>query len=209
MAVGAADAVGVHLAFEERSVFVVLVEDLAVGVIDAAGQQLRLVVVEQRLARAEVGVDRVAAGVALGTGLDLRCVVDGFEIRQAVADVAVPERRPATGQRHVNAARAVALFATDVDVGVGGVVRVRGKVVILVQVGRVALGAGSVPILGDAGPVERVVGGEAFVGRIGRRDFEPALAVSVPGDAEHLDAPLGNSTMYCCSGSMPKVYLIW
>ena len=41
VAIGAADAVGVHLALEERAVFVDLVENLAVVVVQAGGEQRR------------------------------------------------------------------------------------------------------------------------------------------------------------------------
>ena len=91
----------------------------------------------------------------------------------------------------VHAARPVALLAADVDFLPRRVIRVRLRVVILVHVRRMAIGAGRVPILGDAGPMQRVARQDSLVGHIGRRDEEPLLVLHVPRFAQHLHPAIG------------------
>ena len=85
----------------------------------------------------------------------------------------------------------MARFAADVDFEEVGLVGVGREVVVLVVVGRVALGAHRVPVLRQARPVQRIAGFDPFVRRIGRRDVEPLLLVDVPRDAQHLHAAVG------------------
>lgn len=100
--------------------------------------------------------------------------------------MAVPEEGLPLRQIDVQTSWAVALFAAYVDFRKRCVVGVRFQVVVLLQVGGVALGASRVPVLGDASPVERIVWSETFVGNVGRRDFEPFFAMGVPRNAKHL-----------------------
>jgi len=71
--------------------------------------------------------------------------------------------------------RPVAGLAADVDVGPGGGVTVGLLVVVLAQVGRVAVGALVVPVLVDAGPVQRIAGLQLLIGI----EVEPALPALV------------------------------
>ena len=87
-------------------------------------------------------------------------------------------------------AGAVARHATHVEIGPTGRVGIRGEVVVLLQIGRVAIGTLVVPGLIAAGPVQWVAGLELLAGI----EVEPALAAlplcpAVPGDAERLQPP--------------------
>ena len=188
VAVGTLHALVVHLALQERGVDVHLVEDLPVGVVQARLQERRLEVVEERVTGDPPSVVTPPAGVAGGAGVQELGVVHRREVRRAVAVAAVPEERVGLGQLDVDAPRPVARLAAHVDFKEGRVVGVGCQVVVLLQIGRVALGAHGVPVLGHAGPVQRVVGLEPQVDGIGWRDVEPLLLLDVPGDAQHLHA---------------------
>ena len=81
-------------------------------------------------------------------------------------------------------------LARHIHVGPGGCVGVGRQVVVLLQVGGVAVGAHVVPGLVAPGPVQPIAGGQPLVGI----EMEPALAAlllraAVPRDAERLKAP--------------------
>ena len=71
VAIGAFDALAVHLALQERPVLIVLFEDLAVSMIDVLVQKHRHKCVQEMLARLIFHGDRAAAGMARSAGLDL------------------------------------------------------------------------------------------------------------------------------------------
>ena len=97
----------------------------------------------------------------------------------------------APGQIDVYAPRPVALLATYVDLLPRRMIRVRTRVVVLVYVRRMAIGARRVPVLGDAGPVERVTRLDPLVRHIRRRDEKPLFLLHVPRLAQHLHTPIG------------------
>ena len=183
MTVGAAHAHPEHLALDERAVLEVLVEDLAVGLVDALVEEDRQVVVEQLRAAvvvvAELGPPRVAGGAEL----DQRPVRDprGAHHEPGVVERRAPHRRH-LGPGDVARAGAVAGLAGDVHLRPGGRVGVALRVVALDQVGRVALGAHAVPVLAVARPVQPVGGRD----RPARIEEEPAPPLGVPGDRERL-----------------------
>ena len=79
-----------------------------------------------------------------------------------------------------------------VDIGPGGRIGVAAEVIVLLQIGRVALGALVVPGLVAPGPMQRIAGLELLAGV----ELEPALAAlvfraAIPGDAERLIASPG------------------
>jgi len=100
--------------------------------------------------------------------------------------VTIPEGAFAVGDFDVEAAGAMARFATDVDVGEGRVVTIFFGVEGRFEVGAVAIGAHRLPSLGDAGPVQRVLGGE-FIFDVGRAEIKPAAVDRVPAQSEDLD----------------------
>jgi hypothetical protein len=71
VAVGAGDALLEHPALQERAVFVVLLQDLPVGKIEASLEQIRHGAVEQRMAISEARRDLASARVAEAAGFAL------------------------------------------------------------------------------------------------------------------------------------------
>ena len=94
--------------------------------------------------------------------------------------------------RDVGRPRAVTLLAGHRELGPRGGVAVRGEVVALLEIGRVALGALVVPRLLAARPVERVRRAQRHVG-IEMKPSLPALRAGprVPGQAERLEPAVG------------------
>ena len=159
---------------------------------------------------------RTAAGVAGGRidgpGNVLPLVeVDGEAVVAAFApgQWALLALRPGD----VGRAGAVAGFAGDVDLRPGRGIGVFLRVVVLAQLGRMALGALEIPGLIDPCPVQRIAGLELLVGI----EMEPALAAlvlrpAVPGDAERLHPAVGKGDQVLlqrgrrrrCSGSRSR-----
>ncbi len=111
-------------------------------------------------------------------------------LRGSVLGVAV--RLRGLGPGDVVRAGAVARFARHVDLRPRRGETVGGRGVVLVDVGRVALGAHVVPVLVRPGPVQDVVVGDVLV----RIQVKPALAAlvlraGVPADVERLHAAVG------------------
>ena len=80
--VAAANALVIHFALNERTMFVVLIQNLTIGIIDAFGQQLTGIMVIKIVSRLEASGDYVAATVARSAGLDL--IFSGqLQIRQS------------------------------------------------------------------------------------------------------------------------------
>ena len=211
VAIAAGHALHEHPALAERGVVVDLVQHLAVGLEQARLQQGRHVRVEELLAGTPAFGDPGAARMADAAGLELRRAglrraapgVAGGRVDRPMDTRALVEahREPVVaalapgqpallplGPGDVGGAGTVAGLAGDVDLRPGGRVGVGGRVVVLAQLGRVALGAHEVPGLVDAGPMQRIAGLELAVGV----EMEPALPALVlgpriPGDAERLD----------------------
>ena len=54
-----------------------------------------------------------------------------------------------------------------------------------------AIGTRVIPVLRNARPVQRVARFDLFVKHVRRRHVEPPLGGRVPGDSQHLNAPVG------------------
>jgi hypothetical protein len=215
VAVGTGHALGEHLALAKRGVVVDLVHHLAIGLEQTGLQQRRHMRLEELLPRAPAFGDPGAAGMAHAAGLEFRGTgprraargVAGGRVDRPVNAGALVEvdgepvvaalapGQPtllALGPGDVGRAGTVAGLAADIDLGPGRRVSVRGRVVVLAQLGRVALGAHEVPGLVDPGPMQRIAGFELLVGV----EMEPALPAlilgpRVPGDAERLHPAVG------------------
>jgi len=183
VAVEATYVPAVHLALEEGTVDVVLGQDLSVGVVEAFLQD-----------PGKDGIQQVAVGVIVVGDLRPAGVAGGAELHQALGgDARGPDQKPGVGHPgpahgrnarpgHVLRAGAVARLAGDVDLGPGRMEAAVIGVVVLLQVGGVALGAHTVPVLGAAGPVQPVVRRDV----LGRVEVEPTFPFGVPGDGQAL-----------------------
>ena len=94
-----------------------------------------------------------------------------------------------SSQRQVPLARAVAGLAADIQLFKGGGEAVRGRIVVFLQIGAVALGTAGVPVVVGPGPMQWIAVVYGFV----RKQVEPALAAlfrgpAVPGYREGLQA---------------------
>ena len=95
---------------------------------------------------------------------------------------------------------AMAGFAADVDGLVLGVVAVGAEVVILVNIGAMALRTATVPIVIDTGPMQRARMRDVLIGIL--IDVVPALTAlcfgpSIPGDTQCLKSPPGRDRSSC------------
>ena len=124
-------------------------------------------------------------------GFDLTLSRPAFELCQTIAMVTIPKQRTAFGQLNMQAGRPVTRFAADVDLGESRVIAVGRQIKILLQIGRVAIGAHGVPVLRDAGPVQRIARLETFVLDVGRSHIEPLAFYRVPRDSQHLHPAIG------------------
>jgi hypothetical protein len=112
------------------------------------------------------------------------------EVDREPVIAAFAPRQPALlalGPGDVGGAGTVASLTRDIDLRPGGRVGVGHRIVVLAQLGRVALGAHEVPGLVDAGPMQRITGLELPVG-VEVKPALPALILGprIPGDAERL-----------------------
>ncbi len=215
MAVAAGHALGEHLALAERAVFIDLVLDLAVRVIEAALEQRDEMRVGERPVRQPVlrqlGAARVAApaNLELGAGRQRRAALRRAARRvrdpsdagplvegdgQTVVGRGNREKTPpialSFGPGDVLRSGTVARLARHVDVGPCRPIPVARREVVLVQIRRVALGAHEVPVLIYARPMQDVVVADRLIGM----KVEPALAASralprIPRDRQCLKAP--------------------
>ncbi len=185
--VGAANLPIVHLALQKRPVLIVFFPDLAVGIVQVAIEQFREVVIEELPAAAKAGIGHVAAGMARGTAIDFRAGIAALEVRQSEAVAAVPKVSPRLGQFDVQAARPVTRLATDVDLRPGGMITIGRQVVVLLQIGRVAVGTHVVPVLQRPRPMQHVGVRDRLVGI----EVEPASTLGVPGQRQALHAAGG------------------
>ena len=208
VAVAARHAGHEHLALAKRRVVIDLVHHLAVGLEQAGLEQARHVRFQQRLPGPPGFGDLAGARVADPAGLQLlgagpRHAAPRTAGRRIEGPLHVLALVEVDGQavravpvsfcpRHMGCPRAVTGFARDIDLGPGGGVGVRGRVVVLAQFRRMALGALKVPGLVDAGPVQRIARLQVLIGV----EMEPALAAlflrpRVPGDAQRLHPSVG------------------
>ena len=209
--VGAGHARALHPALDERAPLVDLSEDLTVRVVEMGLEQRRDVGVEKGLAIGMGVDDRTPPRMTAGTDLHLGrgpgrprplgdtalAVLDG---PRAVAPPEVHDeagcarRRPRCpggarlGPGDVGRGGTVAFLAGHRELRPGSGVAVRGEVVSLPEVRRVALGALEVPRLLPARPVKRVRRPERLVGI----EVKPALTAlgpgpRVPGQAQRLE----------------------
>ena len=211
--VRAGDSLRVHPALHERAPVVDLVAHLPVVPVETVLEQCQPVRVLRRLAVDIVVGDAARAAVAPRARLDLA----GRRPRRTALRVSGPgHRRPGdtlalvqrdrealarrerlpvalpVRPRDMAGAGPVARLARDVDLVP---LRVEGaglRVEVLPQVGRVALGALEVPVLLQAGPVQRIAGLDVLA----RIEVEPALAAlrlrpRIPRDAQGLHAAAG------------------
>ena len=215
VAVGADHALLSHAALQKRSVDIDFLQDLAVGIIEVFFQQAQGVGVQQRRSMDVVLADesppRVAAGahLRLGRGGQPRGApgLAGFLIagpgcrlgfleadgQPQVGDFR-PGLPPGTGLRplYVRRARSVAGLAGHIHLGPAGLIGVGRAVEVLAQAGRMALGAGAVPILGDPGPEEDVVRSNVLP----VVEVKPSLAAlgsgpGIPAEGQALEPPSG------------------
>jgi hypothetical protein len=192
VAVGAADATGVHAALAIRTVDEHLVVLLAIGVIQAGGEQAGQVVVEQGLAGNGRGREFGPACVAGRAQLHLLPAGGGVRAgQQPLAQARHIRRGALRGARgcplHVRLPRSVAGLAGDVRLLPARVEAVVRGVVALFVGGDVAGQAHRVGSLVATGPVQHVAGRGLFVGK----EVEPAPGVHVPGHLQGLQAPAG------------------
>ena len=84
----------------------------------------------------------------------------------------------------------MASLASDIDLCIGGCIRARWQIVVLADIAGMAISAHEVPVLIDAGPVERIAAGNPGA-RIEKEPFLAALRTrtAVPGNSERLQAP--------------------
>ncbi len=180
VAIGAAHALRVHPALQERAPDVDLLVLLAVGEVKAFAQQRRMVVVEERLAGLLAVGQALAARMAGRAGVDLvprigAAKIDGEPQRARGKPFRLLARR-LLRPRDVRAAGPVARLAADIHFGPFRVVAVGLRVVVAAQVRRMAFRAHQVPVLVPAHRVQRVVGPVPVV----RVEREPALAPRCP-----------------------------
>lgn len=81
----------------------------------------------------------------------------------------------------------VAAFAAHIDLAEGGCVAERFAIVVLLQVGAVAIGAHAIPSLRASGPMQGIIGGETF-GNIRWVEMEPLLCLRIPTPTKYLEA---------------------
>ena len=187
VAVGAADSLVEHLALDERSVLVVLIHDLPIRIVRRLLQQLIVEVVVVVIARPKIGVQYPPPRMARCTRINLRPGVGALESCQPVPAFAIPEPRVALGQLHMHARRAMAGLAAHIDLRKRRVIRPRLDIVVLLQIGRVAVGTHVIPALRDAGPMHGIVGTEPLR-RVGRRTVDPFLLQRVPRNPQDLES---------------------
>ncbi len=201
VAIAAAHVVPEHLALHERAVDVHLVQDLAVGVIEPLLEHGRHDVVEKVRPGVVVVAQHRPPRVAGGAELDLLARADAAG---RYHEPVVLQRRPGHRRdlRPVDMARAgsVARLAAHVDLRPRGRVRLRLEVVALYQVGRMALGAHAVPVLGALRPVQPVVGRDLLAGV----EIEPLPALDVPGDRQRLEPAAGKRDQITLQRLVPE-----
>ena len=182
VAIGAHNALRVHLALQERAVHVHLIAYLPIGKVQFLFEQFGLVVVQEDIARDMIRVDDPAPRVAGCTRLHL------LVRRRKGCGKARRRRVVCSGLRllHMGFPRSMACFAAHVDFRKGGLIGAGGQVEIALQVGGMAIRTHVIPVHAVARPVEPVRRGDAFV----FCEREPPFTLRIPGDGECLQAPV-------------------
>jgi hypothetical protein len=201
-----------HPALQERAPDIDLLTLLTVGMVVRCSQHRQAMAVLERRAGLAVFAQRRTAGVAGRAAVDSgrvgRPIADDrprafagesprlapacLQRRQPLVVLRVIGRPRLPGPLDMGRCRAVTGFAGDVDLAPGGVIGLAGRIVALAQIGRMALGTLQCPVVVDAGPVQ----GVAMVDLLLWIEVEPALPAfalrpRIPGDRQHLVAPVG------------------
>ena len=160
-----------HPALDEGAVLVDFIFDLSVGVVQIVIEQCDPVVVADRLAMDVILVDLAAPRMASRAHLDFACGPARDTAPRVAADridnpgriaalverdqqaigfrIAEPRSAVFVRPRHMTGARPVAGLARDVDFRVSGGIGARAEIIVLAQVGRMAIGAHEIPVLID------------------------------------------------------------
>ncbi|MDT4836007.1 hypothetical protein FQZ97_696890 [compost metagenome] len=185
VAIAAAHALGEHLALAEGAVLEHLFLDLAIQLIEFAGQGAGQVVVHQSPVAVVAVTQGGAAGMAAGAAFDFgECVGPGQVEGEAGIGRLAPVRRPLQVLR----GGAVAGLAADAQAVPLAGEAVVGRVVIAFETGGVALHAHEVGVLLRVAPVQRVL----EVHALARIEVEPGTLLHVPGQAQGLQAAAGD-----------------
>jgi hypothetical protein len=163
VAIGAADAGGVHPALGERAELVDLAVDLPVTMVQAAAQGGRQALVKLRMARRLAVAQGLPAAVAKGALLDLALAAERLEVDDQPF-TRLTTRGFCPGPVDMRLAGAMAALAAHGRLLPGAGEAVLLVVVVLEQPGGMAVGAHGVPVLVAAGPMQRVVRCEALAG---------------------------------------------
>ena len=140
VAIAAADAVVKHLALQKRTVHIIFISNLTVRMVGRNIQQLQRIVVIKIAAGHKTLLYNSAARMTRSARLHLSQIRWSLEFRQPFAVFAIPENAVAVGKFDMQAGRAVARFAADVNLRERRLVLVGQQLVILLQVGAVAFG---------------------------------------------------------------------
>ena len=187
VAVGATHPLGEHPALREGPVFVDLAENLTVGMVEPGIEKRGAEGVQEGVDGGAIRADRGPEGMAGGARLDLPGGVAEMHLQGRLFAAGGEGRGAPVRPLDVALPGAVTALAADVDRAPGGFVGVAGGVVVQLQVCRMAVGAAGVPVLAPPRPVERIAGGNRFVGV----KVEPFVLDGVPGDAERLQPAAG------------------
>ena len=125
--------------------------------------------------------------MAGGARRDLRRSVPELHFQIRSLDAAGQGRHSSVSPRDMLFSGAVTALASHIDRAPGRVVGLTGRVVVQLQICRMAVGAAGIPVLTPGRPVERIAGGDRFV----RVEVEPLALDRVPGDSERLQSAAG------------------
>ncbi|KFB72832.1 MAG: hypothetical protein AW09_001951 [Candidatus Accumulibacter phosphatis] len=221
MAIHAGDTVLMHPALQERTPDIDLFTLLAIGMVVGRGKHRQAMAVFERCAGLAVFAERRAAGVTGSATVHSgrvgravahrepgvfgrefpRFVPTALQCRQALAALGRIGRPGLPGPVEVRGCGAVAGFAGNIDFAESGLVGLAGRVVALVQIGRMALGALQRPVMVNTGPVQ----GIPVIHFLPWIEVEPALASltlrpRIPGNRQHLITPAGKRDQVLLQG---------
>ena len=179
VAIAALDSLVKHFALQERAINVVFISNLPVRVVDRLLNILHCVIFIETTAGSEAFTDHGSTRVTGRTGFNLSEVALRFQLGQTCAVMPVPENSLGIHDFFVQAAGAMARFATDINFGERRRETVGFQVEPFLQVRAMTLGTTDVPILSLSGPVERIVGFQFFE-NVWRLKIKPFLSNGVP-----------------------------
>src|SRR3954471_18892491 len=163
--VAAANAFGVHPALQEGTVLVHLPLDLPIGMIEAGLEQRGQMLIHQAGAIPILAPERGSSRMTTSAGFDLhsRVARTQIELEAQVSGFSCGRSRwILPGPFDVTRSGAMTGLAADVDACIARLVGLGGRIVVLVQIGGMALRAHIVPILRWLGPVQLIVGIDAL-----------------------------------------------